>query len=166
MIYLEITYFDLVRRLNLILILTLILCNEKHSLYIKEITEAVKKYSTISIAYQKFTCAFAIPPITCNNPGPETHNTTAGFPIEERSREDVLRKFMFIFYLIHRFRNCFINLSLITFNSTGNLKGMKNVFFFFPFFFSLGYKNRTRSCRDNNDIKIYVSILCIQNTEY
>ncbi|KYN43040.1 hypothetical protein ALC56_02520 [Trachymyrmex septentrionalis] len=31
-------------------------------------------------AYQQFTCAFAIPPITCNNPGPETHNTTAGFP--------------------------------------------------------------------------------------
>lgn len=31
-------------------------------------------------AHQQFTCAFAIPPITCNNPGPETHNTTAGFP--------------------------------------------------------------------------------------
>lgn len=30
--------------------------------------------------YQQFIWAFAIPPITWSNPGPETHKTTAGFP--------------------------------------------------------------------------------------
>jgi len=107
------TYFDLVSSLNLIRFY------QQCSLYVKETNEAIKfrwsnysnsSYSSISIAYQKFICAFAIPPITCNNPGPETHNTTAGFPIEEKFRKDVLFNLSF---------PQIINLSS-TFNSTDN----------------------------------------------